>query len=191
MLQKYKKMKHLTTLCGIIAAFLCLAQNANAQYLPGQIHREKAAFVDEHGRELSDSELIDAIGADVFEQTVVGARKQYKAGRSLLISGIASMGVGMAGMLGGAALIGSAGPHENANHQYYFDDEQKAATGGAFVLIGSLVTALGGTALSAGIPLKSIGQSRLNWVENDYNERRGHALHVGATPNGIGLALKF
>ena len=184
-------MKKSLIISGIIAAFLCLAQNANAQYLPTQIHRDRANFVDERGRTLSDSELIDAIGADIFQETVVGARKQYTAGRKLLVSGIAGLGVGVAGMLGGAAIIASAGPHQNSNNEVYFDDNDKAATGGLVVLLGSVATALGGTALSVGIPLKVIGQSRLNWVENDYNERHAASLHLGATPNGVGLAFRF
>ena len=184
-------MKRIAILCGMVAALLYFAQSAKAQYLPTQIHRDKATFVDEHGRTLSDSELVNAIGADVFEETVIGARKQYTAGRKLLVSGIAGLGVGVAGMLGGAAIIAAAGPHQNSNNEVYFDDNDKAATGGLVVLLGSVATALGGTALSVGIPLKVIGQSRLNWVENDYNERHAASLHLGATPNGVGLAFRF
>ena len=184
-------MKKALILSGLVAAFLCLTQNANAQYLPAQIHRDGASFVDERGRTLSDSELIDAVGVDIFTETVIGARKQYTAGRKLLVSGIAGLGVGVAGILGGTAIVAAAGPHKNANDEIYFDDEDKAMTGGAVILLGSVAAALGGTALSIGIPLKAIGQSRLNWVENDYNERQGSALHLGATPNGVGLALRF
>ena len=184
-------MKKALILCGLVAAFLCLTQTANAQYRPDRIHRDGADFVDSRGRTLSDSELIDAIGADIFQETVIGARKQYTVGRKLLISGIVGTGVGIIGMVGGAALVAAAGPHQNANNEVYFDDNNKAETGAAVVLVGSLVTALGGTALSAGIPLKAIGQSRLNWVENDYNERQGYTLRFGATSHGVGLAVRF
>lgn len=191
MIQNDSKMKKILIISGFIAAFLCLAQNANAQYLPSQIHRNGATFVDGRGQLLSDSELVDAIGEDIYQETVVGARKQYTAGRKLLISGVAGLGVGIAGLVGGAAIIAAAGPHQKSNNEVYFDDEDKAATGGLVVLLGSVATALGGTALSAGIPLKVIGQSRLNWVENDYNERHAASLHLGVTPNGVGLALRF
>ena len=183
-------MKKALILCGLVAAFLSLTQTANAQYIPAQIHRDGASFVDERGRALSDSELIDAVGADIFQETVIGARKQYTAGRKLLVSGIAGLGVGVTGMLVGAGLVAAAGPHQNANGEVYFDDKDKADYGVIALAIGSLATALGGTALSAGIPLKVIGQSRLNWVENDYNERHS-SLHVGATPHGVGLAVRF
>ena len=93
--------------------------------------------------------------------------------------------------MGGAALIASAGPHEAANDNIYFDDKDKAESGMVVVAIGAIATALGGAALSAGIPLKVIGQSRLNWVENDYNERQGYALRFGAAPHGVGLTMNF
>ena len=184
-------MRRILIISGLVAAFLSLAQNANAQYRPARIHRDRADFVDEYRRILSDSELIDAVGVDIYEETIIGARKQYTMGRKLVVSGVAGLGVGIAGIVGGAAIIASAGPHKNANDEVYFDDEDKAATGGLVAVIGSVATALGGTALTVGIPLKVIGQSRLNWVENDYNDRQRISLNVGATPNGIGLALRF
>lgn len=185
-----KKMKYLTTLCGFIAAFLCLAQSANAQYLPSQIHREKDHFVNESGAILSDKELVDAVGEDVFHETVVGARKQYKTGQKLFVSGLAGIGVGVAGIVGGTALVAAAGPHQ-ANDEIYFDNEDLAMTGALVLTLGTVAAALGGTALTVGIPFKAIGQSRLNWVENDYNERHAASLHLGATPSGVGFALKF
>lgn len=184
-------MKRILIISGVIAAFLSLAQNASAQYRPARIHRDRADFVDEHRHILSDSELIDAVGVDIFEETVIGARKQYTAGRKLVVSGAVGLGVGIAGIVGGAAIVASAGPHKNANDEVYFDDEEMAATGGLVALIGTIVTSLGGTALTVGIPLKVIGQSRLNWVENDYNDRQRISLNVGATPSGVGFALRF
>jgi hypothetical protein len=170
---------------------MCLAHNANAQYLPAQIHRDGADFVNEAGRVLSDQELVNAVGADIYTETVVGARKQYKAGRALVISGAAGLGVGVTSFLGGLLLIAAAGPEQRSDGQVYFDDDDLAAAGGGAVLLGSLATALGGTALSVGIPLKAIGQSRLNWVENDYNGHQGYSIHFGSTPSGVGIALRF
>ncbi len=184
-------MKKVLILCGIAATFLCLTQTANAQYLPDRIHRDGADFVDGRGRTLSDADLIEAVGADVFEETVIGARKQYRAGRTLLISGIAGLGAGVTGLLVGAGLVAAAEPRQSSNGDVYFQDEDMAIAGGGVVLLASVVTALGGTALSAGIPLKVIGQSRLNWVENSYNERQAASFHLGATPNGVGLAVRF
>ena len=184
-------MKKALILCGLVAAFLCLTQTANAQYRPDRIQRDGASFVDSRGRTLSDSELIDAVGVDIFTETGIGARKQYTTGRKLLVSGIAGTGVGLLGLVGGAALVGAAGPHQNANNEIYFDDRDKAESGAVVLAIGTIATALGSAALSAGIPLKVIGQSRLNWVENQYNERQGYALRFGAAPHGVGLTVRF
>ena len=57
---------------------------------------------------------------------------------------------------------------------------------------GYVATIAGGVVLTAGIPLKAIGQSRLNWVENDFNDRsRRASLRFGAAPSGVGLTLRF
>jgi hypothetical protein len=184
-------MKRIAILCGMAAAFLCLSQNAKAQYLPDRIHREKDHFVNESGAVLSDQELIDAVGADIFHETIEGARKQYRTGQKLFVSGLAGVGVGIVGIVGGSAIIGAAGPHQVADQQVTFDDEDLALTGAAVLTIGTIATVLGGTALTVGIPFKAVGQSRLNWVENDYNERQGYTLRLGATPHGAGLTLNF
>ena len=185
-------MRYPTILCGLVAAFMCLTQNANAQYIPSQIHRDRADFVDNRGMFLSDQELIGLVGEDVFFETVVGARKQYNTGRKLVISGAAGLGVGVAGMLAGTAMIAAAGPTQTSNGTTYFDDEELAVGGAAVLVLGSIATALGGTALSIGIPFKAIGQGRLNWVENDFNDRaRGYSLQFGPAPSGLGLTLTF
>ena len=185
-------MKKSTIISGVIGALMCLAFNANAQYLPTQIHRDRADFIDNRGMFLSDQELIGLVGEDVFFETVVGARKQYNTGRKLVISGAAGLGVGLAGMLAGTAMIAAAGPTQTSNGTTYFDDEELAVGGAAVLVLGSIATALGGTALSVGIPFKAIGQGRLNWVENEYNDRaRDYSLHVGSAPHGIGLTLNF
>ena len=54
--------------CGIIAALLCLTQNAHAQYA-----RKGADLVSQNGFTLSDQEIINIVGNDVFDQTVIGA----------------------------------------------------------------------------------------------------------------------
>jgi hypothetical protein len=185
-------MKRIAILCGMVAAFLCFSQNAKAQYLPDQIHREKDHFVNESGAILSDKELIDAVGSDIFHETIVGARKQYTTGQKLFVSGLAGIGVGIVGIVGGSAIIGAAGPHQTANQQQVtFDDEDLALTGAAVLTIGTIATVLGGTALTVGIPFKAVGQSRLNWVENNYNERQGYTLRFGTAPHGAGLTLNF
>jgi hypothetical protein len=177
--QNPNNMKKVLILCGFIAAFLCLAQNANAQYA-----RKGANLVDMNGTVLSDQAIINLVGNDVFEQTVIGARKQYKAGNGLIIGGIVGMGAGLAG----AVLTGKA-----IADRGYSDMETAISHDGsiAAMYIGSSALAsLGFTALSGGIAFKTIGKKRLNWVADHAN---GVAMtyHVGATPNGLGVALQF
>ena len=164
-------MKRFTMLCGIIAALLCLTQNANAQYT-----RKGADIVDDNGAVLTDSQLIDVVGLDVFEQTVIGARKQIKSGNSLLWGGIAGFTVGFVGGIYAA---------------YRMAGYKNDVIATPLYLGSSALMSAGGSAITAGIVLKSIGNSRLNWVEEQANAANGYSLNVGATPNGIGLYIAF
>ena len=167
--------------CGIIAALLCLTQNANAQYA-----RKGADLVSQNGFTLSDQEIINIVGNDVFDQTVIGARKQYKAGKGLITGGILGIGAGLAG----SVLAGVKAANDGYN------DFQRAVENDGSVLamyLGSVAAlSLGSAALTAGIPLKVIGKKRLDWVAEEANRVSGNVtLNVGATPNGFGITLNF
>lgn len=176
-------MKKLAILCGIIAALLCLTQNASAQYA-----RRGVNIVDNSGFVLSDSQLINLVGQDVFDQTVVGARKQYKAGNGLLWGGLAGTVVG----IGGAAfamykLTNDAGIDVND-----MSSAMEEEPGLAALYIGSYALAsVGASLFTAGIVLKSIGKSRLNWVGEQANAAKGYTLNVGPTRHGVGLSVTF
>ena len=182
-------MKKVLIFCGLVAAFLCLAQNANAQYV-GPIHREGANLADQRGNILNDQEVLTLIGSDVYEKTYVGAQKQRKAGKALIWSGVG-------GMVGGAVLYGvglsqiSGEVNSNSSKDQIQASFEKHPGSAGMVLGGTLLMAAGAVALDAGIPLAIIGKKRLNWVADDYNARKGVAYQVGATPNGVGLALRF
>ena len=194
-------MKKIAILCGLVAALLCLTQRANAQYV--QIHRDGAGFVDNRGTHLTNQEIRDLVGEDVYFDTVVGAQKQYRIGRNLIRGGAITAGAGLVSALTGVALIAANSEDRLVVHndpQYYGyrervytdEDEFATATGALFLVGGYLAMFTGATLLEVGIPLKIIGQSRLNWVENDYNDySRNVSLHVGAAPNGVGLTLRF
>jgi len=185
-------MRYPTILCGLVAAFMCLTQNANAQYIPAQIHRDGAGFVDNHGMVLSDQDIIDLVGEDIYFETVVGARKQYSAGRNLIRSGAITAGAGLAGFMGGVVLMAASETGYDRVRQTYYDVDGIGALGATMMITGCLAATVGCLLLDAGLPLKIIGQSRLNWVENDYNERnRGYSLHVGTAPHGVGLTMTF
>ncbi len=182
-------MKRFTFLCGLVAAFLCLAQNAHAQYA-GPIHRQGANLADARGNILSDHEVLALIGEQVYDETYVGAVKQRKTGKTLIWSGIG-------GLVGGAVLygVGVSKVSGQVNQNSSQEDIQKALQdnpgAAGMVLGGTLLMAVGGIALDAGIPIAIIGKKRLNWVADDYNARKGLTYQIGATPNGIGFALNF
>ena len=181
-------MKKIAILCGVIAALLCLSQSASAQYA-----RKGANLVDRSGAVLTDQQVISLVGNDVFEETFVGARKQYKSGKTLIWSGIAGMVVGTAGAVFTAIKLQDAG-YNDVNINSYEDLKQiieKDPSIAALYLGSSAIGSLGATALSAGIVLKVIGKKRLNWVEEQANGQYGMALGLGATPSGFGVTLTF
>ena len=180
-------MKKFLFLSGLVALLLCLAQNASAQYA-GPIHRDGYQFVTNNGQVLTDQQLIDLVGSDIYEQTIVGARKQLKAGKALIWGGGATAVAGVAVIVGGAALIAS-NTHQDSGYTV-FDNENMAYAGAAVMTGGYLLLALGSAAVTAGVPLNMIGKSRLNWVENSYNHGE-ISYNIGLTPNGVGFALRF
>ena len=181
-------MKKFALLCGLVAAFLCLAQNASAQY----IHRDGTDFVDDRGVALTDQALIDLVGEDIYFDTVVGARKQYTVGRNLIRSGAITAGAGFAGIMTGVIFLAQSEAGYDRVAQTYYNVDGLGALGATLIVTGVLAGFTGCVLLDAGLPLKIIGQSRLNWVENDYNDRNGgYALHIGAAPHGVGLTLNF
>ena len=179
-------MKRFAILCGIIAALLCLTQSASAQYA-----RKGANIVDKSGYILSDSQLINVVGQDIFDQTVVGARKQIKSGNGLIWGGILGIAAGIGGAVYTGVKIGKAG---YTNVESYEDIKRIAQDDPSIagLYLGSVaLMGAGSTAFSAGIILKSVGKGRMNWVKDQANAAKGYTLNVGATPNGMGLYMTF
>lgn len=178
-------MKRFAIICGIIAACLCVSFNASAQYVDGPIHRSGANFVDINGNILTDQQIVKVVGDDIFEKTVVGARKQFKAGKGLIWGGIAGIGVGVVGTLVSLVKMSDAG-YEDIDSAV----ENDPAIGAMFLGSTGLVSA-GCSATTAGIVLKTIGKKRLNWVEGEANAANNYTFNFGAAPSGLGLTLTF
>ena len=172
--------------CGLLAAFLCLTQNANAQY----VQRHKANLVDAQGNILSDAEVLNLIGEDIFNETYVGAKKQYTAGRKMLIGGAIGAGAGLA-----TSIIGFNLAYDSAylkeSGKIDFRNDTEATIGFICYYGGVIVAGLGLSVLEAGIPLHIIGKKRLNWVAEEGSKASNLTFHAGATPNGFGIALNF
>lgn len=177
-------MKRITLYLCFLVAFLCIAQHANAQYAT-TLHREKGNLVDGRGLVLSDNEVLDLIGDEIYHKTYVGAKKQCKVGRILIWSGAAGAVVGTGMMLYGQYLYTDS-PYMNG-----IGTETEGKIGLALCAGGLLLELAGSAALDTGIPLAIIGKKRLDWVADNYNGGANLTYHVGATPNGIGLTLQF
>ena len=175
-------MKRLAILCGIIAALLCLTQNASAQYA-----RKGANLVDRNNTVLSDQQIINLVGQNIFDETVVGAKKQVKAGNGLFWGGLGGVVVG-AGLAAYPVL-------QLINNTHSFDEAIEALAdepGGLAMYAGGCALAgIGGTLFTIGIIVKSIGASRLSWVADQANANRGYSFNFGPTANGVGLSMTF
>ena len=179
-------MKRIALLCGIIAALVCLTQSASAQYA-----RKGANIVDKSGYVLADSQLINIVGQDVFDQTVVGARKQIKSGNGLLWGGILGIAGGIAGAVFTGVKMNEAGYTQISGYDDIKDLVENDPGIAAMYLGSTALMSLGGTAFTAGVVLKTIGKKRLNWVKDQANAAKGYSLNVGTTPNGMGLYVTF
>ena len=167
--------------CGLVAALLCLTQSANAQYA-----RKGNNIVNANGVALSNQEIIDLVGVDVYEQTVLGAWKQYKAGKSLITGGILGIGAGLAG-----SVLSGVKAAKDGYSDFETAVSNDAGVAALYLASTALISA-GGAAISGGIVLKTIGKKRLDWVGDECNKAAGNiTLHVGAMPNGVGVALQF
>ena len=178
-------MKRITLFLCVLVAFLCVAQSANAQYATS-LHRAKGNLADSRGLILSDNDVLNLIGDEIYNETYVGAKKQCKVGRTLIWSGAAGMLAGAGMMLYGQYLFC------DSPYMYgMYGTETEGKIGYALCLGGLLLELTGSAALDAGIPLAIIGKKRLDWVADNYNGGVNLTYHVGATPNGFGLTLRF
>ncbi len=189
-------MKKFLSFAGIVlAAILINAQAAQAQYVPKYITFSHGDYRSDNGRVLTNAELNDLFGEELCEDTLQGARRQYYAGRALLISGGVTMGIGMASMISGIVLFADRTEwfvDDKGKVDYYSNDKRASDTGIILTTVGSVVTALGFTVLSIGTPLYFIGKGRMNWLADEYNKNaRPIAVRVGNGRYGTGLIVDF
>ena len=166
--------------CSIVAALMFLTQSVNAQYA-----REGSDLVNINDVVLSDQDIIDLVGSDIFEQTVVGARKQYKTGTRLINGGIFGICAGLSGLL-------ITGYKVNDGRYRTYEAAFKNDGSILALYIGSeAALVLGWAAFNAGIPIKTIGKKRLDWVSEECKKASNVSFHAGAAPHGMGLTLRF
>ena len=177
-------MKRITLYFCLFATFLCLAQRADAQYATS-LHRDHGKLVDGNGITLSDSDVLNLIGDEIYNETYLSAKRQCKVGRTLIWSGAAGMAVGMGMMMWGQEL------YTDSPYMQGIGTEKEGKIGLALCLGGLLLNSVGSAALDVGIPLSIIGKKRLDWIADNYNGGSDLTLQVGAAPNGFGLTVRF
>ena len=132
------------------------------------------------GRQIYEGEYRNYFNADEFE-TVNGALRQRSSGKSLLIAGGALTGVGIV-----FTAVGAATMWDWNKDQYYYN-----AWSAALYYSGIVFLSTGVTAMTVGAPLFCIGNARLNWAADSYNQRNQMSFNVVSGRNGLGLALRF
>ena len=165
-------MKPIVKLALIAGLVLLACLSARAQSPAGRLFYEGKGDYSIGGKQLSDGELCDLIGDEVYYNTYLSAQKQRKLGLPLGI-----VGAGILGATTAWYLIGIDAPwiHEKT------------------VVVTSSIGWTLGTLAGAGLAYYFIGSGRLKWIAEDYNSRNGYAstLSFGPAPHGIGFTLNF
>lgn len=191
-------MKKIIVLAIAAVAFIASGITANAQYRPSTLSQHRAGLEDENGHALTDQEVFQIIDEDVYNQTYVGACKQYKTGKILTIVGAATTGVGLVGTIAGsvATVYAIENNHvtfeEKDGQKVVKEYDNKAALAVLGLAAGATLLAAGDICLSVGIPLQVIGKKRLNWIATEYNHSNYSAnIRFGAGQYGTGVVLSF
>ena len=165
-------MKPIVKLALIAGLVLLACLSARAQSPAGRLFYEGKGDYSIGGKQLSDGELCDLIGDEVYYNTYLSAQKQRKLGLPLGI-----VGAGILGATTAWYLIGIDAPwiHEKT------------------VVVTSSIGWTLGTLAGAGLAYYFIGSGRLKWIAEDYNSRNSYAstLSFGPTPHGVGLSFNF
>ena len=132
------------------------------------------------GREIYEGEYRKYFNADEFD-TVNGALRQRSSGKSLLIAGGILTGIGIVSTaIGGTYMYYYSGGHLNYE-----------SWAGALYYCGIVTLTSGLISMTVGAPLFCIGNARLNWAAESYNQRNNLSFNVVSGRNGLGLALNF
>jgi hypothetical protein len=184
-------MKKILVLVVLLALGSALAPDLKAQFaMP--VTRQNANLVDRNGVILTDDDIIDLVGQDIYEETVVGARRQLRSGKALIIGGAAGIGTGMVlNIFAHAAMAKNKVEHDRDMMDGHRDVYTFGRAPGLFLLSAAFSTA-GVLALGGGIAFRSIGKARLSWVAEQCNPRtKDVVLQWSATPGGAGLVMRF
>ena len=128
-----------------------------------------------NGRRIYEGEYHNYFNADEYS-TINGAVRQRNAGKGLLIAGGVTTGIGILFTI---------------PWWIFWMEGDYDYMAWAFGITGFSLMGTGVTLMTIGSPLYCVGNSRLNWVADNYNQRNAMTFNVVAGRNGLGLALKF
>ena len=147
-------------------------------------------YYDRRGR-LYAEQLQDYLGVSLYGSDYRKASSQYQSGLWLTIGGATLL---VSSIISGAMLSDHNRAVASMNMPSSMRGNDHSSMGALYVAGGIA----GAACLGAGIPLWIRGNRKLNAIADDYNQRYGRnaygyksSLSVGATGNGIGLALNF
>lgn len=134
--------------------------------------RDSPSKLSMDGVMLSEKKAINLLkykNQNIYNDTWIEADKQRRSGKSMLFPGI---GLFVASTIAGIAIY-----------------EEDAEVAGIF----AIPAAAGFTMWVTGMIINSIGNKRMTWVLNTYNNeiRYKPTLKLGFTGNGVGLQLRF
>lgn len=178
----------------LLLLMLAPAFAALAQYIPAQIEQSRGRLLDDQDEVIPDFMVQRLVGDEIYEETYVGAVKQYKTGKRLLFAGIAGMGAGVA-VTGVSTVtffvnyIKMWGPPSEEHDPWQGLSDAKDSLD--WMLRGAYIAGIGFSVFTMGVIFKSIGKKRLEWVADDYNERHPVSLRFGNGQYGTGLVFNF
>lgn len=178
----------------VFAPATLFSQNPYVYDFYGPLEYRRGHFYDHRGR-LYEEQLRDYLGVSLYGSDYLKARNQLGGGICLTFSGA---GILAASVIGGAfqADFNARTARMRANSAFFGHESPYSSSGEmTLYIVGGIV---GAACLGVGIPLWVKGNKKMNAIADDYNRRYGNkaygstaTLNLGATGNGVGLALKF
>lgn len=185
-------MNQLLTKTLVFAVLLFAGFSAHAQYVPRTIEQERGRLLDDRGEVMPDYMVQRLVGDEIYNETYVGARKQYKAGKVLITTGLIGTGAGLAvtGVSLGVFIsdyIDMFGTTDDI-----WDSFTGATESVGWFYRGLTLASVSSGAFVMGLIFKTVGWRRLEWIAGNYNDgNRPVALSLGQGRYGTGLVLHF
>ena len=151
-----------------------------SQVLPDGYLKYKRGDYYLNGAKLDHTGIETILGTDIYQNSYKSAKTERTLGNVFIIAGGIAAGYGLAGGVYGEVMK---------------DPNLVGAPRFSQTLINVFwgVAGTGAALLVAGIPLKIIGNNRLEKIADDYNIKHYNSpsLSMGITGNGIGLTFNF